>query len=483
MRSSDDDPLRLICFDDDPEAAARLADRVDRPGIDAAPTVTETATLEALEGGGVDCVVYSYRLAADDAAPVISRIRRSWPSRPIVLYSHGDVDPESIPLATATTADAFVDDPTVDALLETIRTHVDRSAGIDDGRSARPSDDYVGFESIAIHKADLLDELLECLPIHLYVKDESARHVLVSRAFHDPEVFLGNRDDEVPFADDDHTAQAYDDDRTVLSEGRPILDKEEYLPGLDRWNLSSKVPLFDADDEPIGLVGVTRDITRRKETQEELRRQNERLEKFAEIVSHDLRNPLSIATASVDLERAERDSARLDDAAAALERMSELIDEVLALARHGRTVVETSLVAVEPVLEAARSTIEGDVIVDVRPDELEVVADEKRLQRLFENLLSNAVEHAGPDATVTVGVVDGGDGLYVEDDGPGVPPDDRSNVFDPGWTDSETGTGFGLAIVREIADAHGWSIAVTDGSAGGARFELTGLEVVVDGQQ
>jgi len=75
---------------------------------------------------------------------------------------------------------------------------------------------------------------------------------------------------------------------------------------------------------------------------------------------------------------------------------------------------------------------------------------------------------------VTVGALP--DGFYIEDDGPGIPADERDDVFDAGYSTTEEGTGFGLSIVQQIADAHGWDIRVTDGSDGGARFEITGVE-------
>ncbi|MEY7847707.1 ATP-binding protein [Natrarchaeobius sp. A-rgal3] len=474
MRSSA--TLRVVCFDDDFDAASRLATRLDRDGIEADPTSTMTTTLERLEGGDVDCVVVSYRLGHEDGSTAITRLRRSWPSLSLVLY--GKLDSREIPLATATSADDYVDTRDVDALCETIRDTTGRAVDIDES-PYHPSDHYVEFESIAVHKSELFDEIFECLPVHMYIKDESSRHVAVSQAFHDPDVFLGRRDDEIPFAPDEHTRSALGDDRTVLREGQPILDTEEYLPGHDRWNLSSKVPLFDPNGNTIGLLGVTRDITRQKEAQRELERQNDRLEQFAEFVSHDLRNPLSIATASVELERETRDSGRLADAAAALERMADLIEEVLALAKHGRTVVDAAPETVESVLERAERALDSDgVTVDVGDGDLEIVADETRLQRLFENLLSNAVDHAGAGTTITVGATAQRDGFYLADDGPGIPREHRSGVFEPGWTDSDSGTGFGLAIVREIAEAHGWSVDLSESAAGGVRFEFTGVELV-----
>jgi signal transduction histidine kinase len=103
-------------------------------------------------------------------------------------------------------------------------------------------------------------------------------------------------------------------------------------------------------------------------------------------------------------------------------------------------------------------------------------ADRSRLQQLLENLIRNAVEHGGEDVTVTVGDLDAG--FYVADDGPGIALEDREQIFESGYTTTDGGTGFGLRIVREIADAHDWSVSVTSSDQGGARFEVTGVEVV-----
>jgi signal transduction histidine kinase len=101
-------------------------------------------------------------------------------------------------------------------------------------------------------------------------------------------------------------------------------------------------------------------------------------------------------------------------------------------------------------------------------------ADRTRLVQLFENLFRNAVEHAGDAPGVVVYATDSG--FAVEDDGPGIPEDHRESVFEPGETTAEDGTGFGLAIVRSIADAHGWTVTVGDSETGGARFEVRGVD-------
>lgn len=69
------------------------------------------------------------------------------------------------------------------------------------------------------------------------------------------------------------------------------------------------------------------------------------------------------------------------------------------------------------------------------------------------------------------------DGFFIEDDGPGIPEDRRSDIFEAGYSTNKDGTGFGLSIVEQVVDAHDWEIHVTDGAEGGARFEITGVDL------
>ena len=104
-----------------------------------------------------------------------------------------------------------------------------------------------------------------------------------------------------------------------------------------------------------------------------------------------------------------------------------------------------------------------------------LIADRSRLHQLIENLIRNAIEHGGEAVTVTIG--DRANGFYVADDGPGIPVNERDEVFETGYSTREDGTGFGLNIVREIVDAHGWGIAVAESAEGGARFEITDVDL------
>ena len=108
----------------------------------------------------------------------------------------------------------------------------------------------------------------------------------------------------------------------------------------------------------------------------------------------------------------------------------------------------------------------------VTEDDLTFIADVDRLQQLLENLFRNAIEHGGKDVTIRVGAIDEDGGFYVADNGPGIPPEDRKQVFESGYTTADDGTGFGLAIIKEIADAHGWIITITESANGGAQFDI-----------
>ncbi|MCD2201183.1 GAF domain-containing protein [Halobacterium sp. KA-4] len=218
-----------------------------------------------------------------------------------------------------------------------------------------------------------------------------------------------------------------------------------------------------------------REQLRRRER--ELASQNDRLEEFASVVSHDLRNPMNVAEGSISLEREDRDSDALQRAADALTRMNELVEDILALARTGQLVSEFDSVDLRTVVEDAWATTETEAsTLDAEPSLGTISGDESRIRELFENLFRNAIEHADDDVTVSVGNLDDADGFYVADDGPGISPADRETVFDVGYSTNPDGTGFGLNIVRSIADAHGWDVTITESDAGGTRFEFSGVE-------
>jgi PAS domain S-box-containing protein len=236
-------------------------------------------------------------------------------------------------------------------------------------------------------------------------------------------------------------------------------------------------PFQTGDERKVAIVG--RNVTDRKERERELRRTNERLETFASFLSHDLRNPLQIAKTRLDLAERECGSEHHRDIKSALDRMERLIDDVLALAREQEA--DPTTVRLAAAVGRCWDRVDADGVSVRVASDASIRADPKLLDQLLVNLMQNAVEHgqsgersAGEELTIEVGT--DGAGFYIEDDGAGLPPaSDR--LFETGFTTKGEGTGLGLAIVRQVADAHGWTVAATEGTAGGARFVVSGVEV------
>ena len=238
------------------------------------------------------------------------------------------------------------------------------------------------------------------------------------------------------------------------------------------WETSLAPVIVDGD--VIRIVGIARNVTDQVERERETQRENERLEEFVSIVSHDLRNPLRVADGRLELIRDECESAHIDDVAQALDRMDALIEDLLTLAREGNQVDEIESIGLANVAKNSWQTVKTQQAT-LDADESGVIeADRSRIQQLLENLYRNAIEHGGDDVTVSVGAID--DGFYVADTGHGIPESDREDVFEAGYSTNEDGTGFGLRIVKQIADAHGWEVEITESEDGGARFEITGVE-------
>ncbi|WP_435360109.1 ATP-binding protein [Haloarchaeobius sp. DFWS5] len=310
---------------------------------------------------------------------------------------------------------------------------------------------------------------------------------------------------------DGYEAEADDlNEKLMAGESMHVTTKRETSDGV-RDILLHVVP-FERGERSLHGYAIYTDITTEKQRQRELERQNERLDAFASIVSHDLRNPLSIARGYVDLAEDTGDPEFFEEIRFAHERMNNLIDDLLSLAKQGDVVGESEPVSLQDVVTNAWSGVQTGAATVSVVEETTVVADRERLVELLENLFRNAVEHGSTDhrttsddavehgvprasgdagdavehglldcedcLAVTVGATPGG--FYVADDGCGIPADERDAVLQSGYTTSEQGTGFGLTIVQEIADAHEWEVAVDESEAGGVKFVFSGCKQSVD---
>ncbi|MFC7237933.1 PAS domain S-box protein [Saliphagus sp. GCM10025317] len=222
------------------------------------------------------------------------------------------------------------------------------------------------------------------------------------------------------------------------------------------------------------FVAMDRDISDQKIRERELLRQNERLDRFASVVSHDLRNPLQVAQGRLELLGADCESDHLADLDAALERMNALVDDLLTLAHEGGAAVDLEAVDLTDLAEACWATVRTEAAILDADSAPAVRANRQQLRQLLENLFRNAVEHGGDAVTVTVGGLE--NGFYVADDGRGIPDGERESVFESGYSTSTEGTGYGLSIVDRIADLHEWERRVVESSAGGVRIDVSNVE-------
>nr|WP_233561744.1 PAS domain-containing protein [Halorubrum sp. Atlit-28R] len=274
--------------------------------------------------------------------------------------------------------------------------------------------------------------------------------------------------------------QVYDD---VQAEGQPYNPnteiRSEVLVPLGEYGViltgSVSTQVFsETDIDLFRILGATVEAAlARASREEELHRQNERLDQFASVVAHDLRNPLSVAKGFLDIAAETGKAEHFEKVESTHDRIERLIEDLLTLARGETTIEDTEEIDLESITTEAWGYVDtGEATLTPVDGIPTVTGDAGRLTQLFENLFRNAVEHGGADVTVTVGGLSGDDGFYVEDTGTGIPHEKQDEVFEHGVTSSDGGTGFGLSIVADIAKAHGWTVSVTDGTDGGARFEF-----------
>lgn len=284
------------------------------------------------------------------------------------------------------------------------------------------------------------------------------------------------RDEIRTYADVTDHAGTYNRETDLRSEVHVPLGEQ----GLIIYSSTEAHAFDDSDIESLRVLGAqVREAMNAAEREERLanrtealQRQNERLEEFASLVAHDLRNPLAGAVGSLEMARETTDSEWFDRTERSLDRMDALVDELLDIARGNREDVNVHDLSLTSIVDEAWSYMDAPTATLCAGDELgRIHADETRLLQLFGNLFRNSVEHVGEDVTVEVGLLPGGEGFYVADDGPGFSDDSRKALSEYDGVDSLTESGLGLLSVTDIVEAHGWDLSVPD-TDGGARFEV-----------
>lgn len=263
--------------------------------------------------------------------------------------------------------------------------------------------------------------------------------------------------------------------------------------GQDRERKHFLVKATTVTTETNAIIGYTvrfADVTHLERHMRRLEAKNDQLDRFASAITHDLRTPLTAAENITDraveiLEEGgnpetvdrSRLSASLQQIEDALNRMADVIEDILGLARGSDIELDPHPVEFDGIVESTWETVDSSGTTLRLESSGEISADPDQLQGLLERLFQNSIDHGGRDATVRVGLDDSG--FYVADDGPGVPEEVRNELFEVGVTTKAHGSGLGLAIAEQVANAHGWEIGL-DADGEGARFVVTGCDTSPD---
>ncbi len=364
----------------------------------------------------------------------------------------------------------------------------------------------------------LLRSVMESVPDEIFVKDAQLRYVMVNRevarVMGRPEGNILNRTDG-ELLDAGLAARIAEIDRQVMRNG-VIHEYETSIvmpghPGQERTYLVVKAPWRDSTGQVVGLVGVARDVTRRRVTEQRLRQSEEAMRRIARAdalsamsmgVAHELNQPLTAAgnflRAGMRMLQGEQpDQRRL---AAARDAMREAANqtlragEILRRLRDfiGRGETEQHLVSLGPLVAEGAALVRAAHGADAPPVALDlsvsgclVMADQVQLQQVFVNLLRNAIEATEGLQERGIAVTLQREGrravLSFSDSGPGLPAEVRERLFQPFVSTKEHGMGIGLSICRAIIEAHGGRISALSDEGRGTviRIELPLSEAVL----
>ncbi|GAA0522069.1 PAS domain S-box-containing protein [Halorubrum aquaticum] len=465
--------VSVLYVNDDPELLRLVARRLEREDDRIVVRTAESvdAAEEVRSRHGVDCIVSDHHMPGRTGLEYLRSVRENDDGIPFLLFTEtGDEEVASEAISVGVTDYVIhraIGDPSP-LLAQKIRSAVEHE------RTQRRMDRTARqLRSVAEATNDAL---------WIFSADWGELHFINSAyesVFGQPAAEL--RAEPQSFLDRVHDEDVDRVERAMARASNGEHVRIEYRVNksaeLQSWVESRCTPVVDDGGETEFISGFSREITDRKYYEASLVEKNEQLERFASTVAHDLRNPLNVADGNVDLAREDDDSPYLETSARALAQMDDLIDDLLTLAKQGTAIDDRSPVGFESLV---RSSIEDLLLPEAT---LEIVGsgtlrcDPDRTAEAFGNLFRNALDHGGESVTVTVGVLEAGNGFYVEDDGPGIAPSERETVFERGHTTSEHGSGLGLAIVDRIVTAHGWEIEIAEGTDGGARFEVIGPDL------
>ncbi len=373
-------------------------------------------------------------------------------------------------------------------------------------------------EEALASERNLLRVLIDNLPDLIYFKDAGGRYVLNNRA-HLRSIGAAAQESALgkttfDFNPPELAEQYSEDEMRIVQTGEPLLGKEELAlhkdTGEQRWHLTSKIPLANAEGTVTGIVGISRDVTENKEleirvqdsltalqaSRESLAQLNAQKDRLFSVLSHDLRSPftsilgfceilITDGETLTDAERSEFLTYIRDGAKRQLALLNKLLDwSRLETGRVKLNVqdIDLDIAALNSVTTHLGTSKQKDIkLQSTLPAGMKILGDEDLLMQLFNNLISNALKFTPANGTISIDLTEEKDEEWivaVKDTGRGIPKEDLKKLFKveekytrPGLQ-GEQGTGLGLSLVHEIMKQHSGSISVDSEVGQGTTFTL-----------
>lgn len=423
-----DSDITVLHVDDDEAFADLVAAFLERH--DDSITVHTVQSVEAAlarleEIDDVDCVVSDYEMPGLSGLDLLEKVRARWPDLPFILFTGQGSEGIATRTINAGVTDYLQKQarPTQFAILAN-RIHNAVAwyrAETELQRTARQTETQFELlvETVEDYAIFLLDEEgyiqtwnRGAEKIKGYTRDE-----IIGEHF---SVFYRETDVDAGIPDRNL--------REARTEGRAVDEGWRVRKDGSWFWADVTITALHSDGDLVGYAKITRDSTQQKRLRD-LLAENESLEGFLIAISNDLRDPLSVVGENITSARETGDISRLDAAEEALERATRLLDHLVRLGEEDEPIIDLQPIDLRAVARAAWRVIAAEEATLDIEESLTVRADRSQLQQILENLFGNAVKHAGPDVTVTVGTIDG-EGFYVEHDGRDIADAAQDEVFE-----------------------------------------------------
>ncbi len=471
---------RVLCVDDDRSflELTTVYLQEELPEITIETETAPEAALETVRTTEVACIVSDYDMPGMDGMTFFEAVREDAPRIPFILYTGRGSEEIAAEALNAGVTAYF------------------QKGGPEQHRRVAHRVEQALTERRAQQRADRYSTVLKALGYPIYVTNAAGNFEFVNEAFadltgYDRTTLLGSG---VELIKDDAAIETVTEHlRRVLSSTGPSTEQvtiEITTKHGERIPCRDHIAALPFDEGFRGAVGILRELTDEQHRRHELHRQQQYHRELLDVLANDVTGTLNdlgrtLETVTPGEQLSETTYRALTDQ---YHRTDEQARYLRELGESSRPIDRCDVVCLSRAATQAWEQHGTDQATLQIGDDGELLVAPDRFEQLLGHLFENAIEHGPADVTVRVGAISGehtgapdttareqlrGDatiaGFYVADDGPGIAPARQPHVFEPGYTTTEDHTGFGLAVVKHIAMAHGWTVDIDDTRDGGTR--------------